>query len=217
LIEALTAVTNPATVVKWLGTIRSARLLGHLARTGDPITHELLDDLPQTQALHYVREVLVSSGVLPARNEHLERLAPWLENLLAGKPAHHARPSASGYGTLVHDLDDYYQGELGLVPMLSRKDNWIGCENQKALDYTTLVKEFMEDRPGSSIRAICLLLRRVTRGALANPALLRRGAATRWPSRMDPERSRRHGERRGERLRRCAPNSATSDSRCGPR
>jgi hypothetical protein len=28
--------------------------------------------------------------------------------------------------------------------MLSRKGNWTGCENQKALDYTTLVKEFME-------------------------------------------------------------------------
>jgi len=53
-------------------------------------------------------------------------------------------PPASGYGALVQNLDDYYQGELGLVPMLSRKDNWIGCENQKALDYTTLVKEFME-------------------------------------------------------------------------
>ena len=91
MLEALTAVTKPATVVKWLGTCRSARLLGRLARTGNPITHDMLDDLPQTQALHYVREVLVSSGVLPARNEHLERLAPWLENLLAGKPAHHAR------------------------------------------------------------------------------------------------------------------------------
>lgn len=34
--------------------------------------------------------MLVRSGVLPARNEHLERLAPWLEHLLAGKPAHHA-------------------------------------------------------------------------------------------------------------------------------
>lgn len=91
LLEALSTVTNPATVVKWLGTSRSARLLGRLARTGDPITHDLIDDLPQTQALHYVREVLVSSGVLPARNEHLERLAPWLDHLLAGKPAHHAR------------------------------------------------------------------------------------------------------------------------------
>jgi hypothetical protein len=91
LLEALSTVTNPATVVKWLGTSRSAGLLGRLARTGGPITHDLLDDQTQTQALHYVREVLVSSGVLPARNEHLERLAPWLEHLLAGKPAHHAR------------------------------------------------------------------------------------------------------------------------------
>jgi hypothetical protein len=91
LFVALTTVTNPATVVTWLGKSRSAQLLGSLARTGDPVTHDLLDDLPQTQALHYVREMLVSSGVLPARNEHLERLAPWLEHLLRDKPAHHAR------------------------------------------------------------------------------------------------------------------------------
>jgi hypothetical protein len=91
LFVALTTVTNPATVVTWLGKSRSAQLLGSLARTGDPVTHDLLDDLPQTQALHYVREMLVSSGVLPARNEHLKRLAPWLEHLLHDKPAHHAR------------------------------------------------------------------------------------------------------------------------------
>ncbi len=91
LFVALTTVTNPATVVTWLGKSRSARLLGALARTGNPVTHDQLDDLPQTQALHYVREMLVSSGVLPARNEHLERLAPWLEHLLHDKPVHHAR------------------------------------------------------------------------------------------------------------------------------
>jgi len=91
LLLALTTVTNPATVVTWIGKSRSARLLGSLARTGDPITHDLLDELPQTQALRYIRDMLVSSGVLPARNEHLERLAPWLEHLLHDKPAHHAR------------------------------------------------------------------------------------------------------------------------------
>jgi hypothetical protein len=91
LFVALTTVTNPATVVTWLGKSRSAHLLGGLARMGDPVTHDLLDDLPQTQALHYVREMLVISGVLPARNEYLERLAPWLEHLLHDKPAHHAR------------------------------------------------------------------------------------------------------------------------------
>lgn len=91
LFAALTTVTNPATVVTWLGKSRSAQLLGSLARTGSPVTHDLLDDLPQTQALRYVRDMLVSSGVLPARNEHLERLAPWMEHLLDDKPAHHAR------------------------------------------------------------------------------------------------------------------------------
>jgi hypothetical protein len=83
---ALATVANPATVVAWLGKSRSAQLLGSLARTGDPITHDLLDELPQSQALRYVRDMLVSSGVLPARNEHLERLAPWLEHLLHDKP-----------------------------------------------------------------------------------------------------------------------------------
>jgi len=53
-------------------------------------------------------------------------------------------PTASGYGTLIQDLDDYYQGELGLVPMLSQNGNWTGCENQKPLDYTKRVKAFME-------------------------------------------------------------------------
>ena len=78
-------------MVTWLGRSRSAQLLGSLARTGNPVTHDLLDGLPQTQALHYIREMLVSVGILPARNEHLERLAPWLEHLLHGKPAHHTQ------------------------------------------------------------------------------------------------------------------------------
>jgi hypothetical protein len=38
------------------------------------------------------RGLLVSSGVLPVRNEHLERLAPWPEHLLHDKPARRRRP-----------------------------------------------------------------------------------------------------------------------------
>ena len=91
LLAALTAVSNPATVVTWLGRSRSARLLGRLAKAGQSITHDALDDLPQTQSLRYIREVLVNAGVLPVRNEHLERLTPWLEHLLQDKPASHAR------------------------------------------------------------------------------------------------------------------------------
>ncbi|HEX3958812.1 MAG TPA: hypothetical protein VHZ03_19655 [Trebonia sp.] len=71
-------------------SLYSGRLIGEKsAGLGAPAWQEA--SLPQTQALHYVREMLVISGVLPARNEYLERLAPWLEHLLHDKPAHHAR------------------------------------------------------------------------------------------------------------------------------
>lgn len=70
-------------------------------------------------------------------------LAPW------PSPRPHIRwrwsgSAAAGYGALVQELDDLYQGELGLTPMLSPKGNWTGCENQKPFDYTTRVKAFME-------------------------------------------------------------------------
>jgi hypothetical protein len=118
---ALTTVASPATVVTWLGKSRSAQLLGSLARTGDPITHDQLDDLPQTQALRYVRDMLVSSGVLPARNEHLERLAPWLEHLLHDKPAHHARPMTEEASAAA--------GNLLIQPAkhANRRYDWVVC------------------------------------------------------------------------------------------
>jgi hypothetical protein len=53
-------------------------------------------------------------------------------------------PTAAGYGALVQELDDLYQGKLGLTPMFSSKGNWVGCEKQEPFDYTTRVKAFME-------------------------------------------------------------------------
>ncbi|GLI03918.1 hypothetical protein Pa4123_91990 [Phytohabitans aurantiacus] len=91
LLHALTRVENPATVVGWLAKSRSAKLLRDLAAAAEPITHDVLDQQPQTQPLHYIREVLVTTGVLTARDEHLERLRSWLERVLADKPSHHIR------------------------------------------------------------------------------------------------------------------------------
>ena len=90
LLTALATAAHPATVLHWVSASKSAGLLGTLASSGQPITHELLDDLPQTQPLHYIREMLTAAGVLAARNEHLERLAPWLEQQLKDKPPGHA-------------------------------------------------------------------------------------------------------------------------------
>ena len=53
---------QPGRLIAGVAASRSARLLSNLARTGDPITHDLLDGLPQDQSLRYVREVLGQLG-----------------------------------------------------------------------------------------------------------------------------------------------------------
>lgn len=84
---ALTDADNPASLVTWVSRSRSARLLRQLVTAGSPLSHELLDAQPQTLPLHYIRELLVATDVLPQRDEHLERLEPWLDELLTGRPA----------------------------------------------------------------------------------------------------------------------------------
>lgn len=39
----------------------------------------------------FLRQLLVQAGVLPARNDDLERIPPWLDTLLIDQPDHHAR------------------------------------------------------------------------------------------------------------------------------
>jgi hypothetical protein len=91
---------SPRTVTGWLTGMPGGRVLAALAETAHrrELTHALLDEQPQTPALHHVRDLLVQAGVLPARDEYLERIEPWLGQVLAGRPAHHAalvRPYAT--------------------------------------------------------------------------------------------------------------------------
>jgi hypothetical protein len=91
---------SPRAVTGWLTGMPGGRLLAELAETAHhaQLTHALLDEQPQTPALHHVRDLLVQAGVLPARDEYLERIEPWLGEVLAGRPAQHAavvRPYAT--------------------------------------------------------------------------------------------------------------------------
>jgi hypothetical protein len=88
--DALIAVEHPITILGWLRRSASARLLARLAAEDRPISHDLLDELPQANGLHHFRQVLVHTGVLPERVEYLERLTPWLDQFLADVPSHHA-------------------------------------------------------------------------------------------------------------------------------
>lgn len=51
------------------------------------MTHEALDAFPQSKPAAHVRHMLVHAGILPDRSEYLERVIPWLNQLLVGHAA----------------------------------------------------------------------------------------------------------------------------------
>jgi len=94
LLDMLGSVDNPRSMLVWLTGHRGGAgptILRTLARTPEPITHATLDAMPQSKALRHIRDLLVTAGVLPARNENLERVALWLEDFLADLPDRHVR------------------------------------------------------------------------------------------------------------------------------
>jgi hypothetical protein len=90
LLKAMTAVEHPVSILGWLRKSESATLLARLAETKEPITHQTLDGLSPSRSVYYVRDVLVHIGIIEERNEFLERIPPWLDQLLAGQPTAHA-------------------------------------------------------------------------------------------------------------------------------
>jgi hypothetical protein len=90
LARALAQAETPFKTIQWLKHSPTARMLARLAAEDQPMSHSLLDELPPDRKLHYIRQIMVQTGVLPERHEDLERLPSWLDHHLAGKPAGHA-------------------------------------------------------------------------------------------------------------------------------
>ncbi len=87
LAEALAQSETPFETIQWIKQSPTARMLARLAAGDQPMSHLLLDELPPDRKLHYIRQIMVQTGVLPERHEDLERLPSWLDHHLAGTPA----------------------------------------------------------------------------------------------------------------------------------
>ncbi|MFI2214921.1 XRE family transcriptional regulator [Streptomyces sp. NPDC020141] len=83
----LAAAARPTSVIHWLRSAASARLLVQLAAGTEPLTHALLDTLPRGPHTGYARELLVTAGVLPRRDETLAQIHLWTERTVAALPA----------------------------------------------------------------------------------------------------------------------------------
>ncbi|MBQ0967665.1 XRE family transcriptional regulator [Streptomyces sp. RK23] len=150
--DALTSAVNPYPVLGWLRRSPSAKALAQLAGRAEPLTHELLDALPQGTTTRHVRSLLVVAGVLPERNEHLARLEQWLTSKLPALPGHQAmviRPFAEwhvvrdarrraardrySYGAASGDINDI-QAAIRFLTWLDEREQQLGSLGQAEFD-----------------------------------------------------------------------------------
>jgi hypothetical protein len=90
--EAICSARTPRAALNWLRTGAGAAILADLAAGRLAATHEALDQHPRPRAAGHLRQMLITGGVLPPRDEELARTEQWLAALLATiEPAGHQR------------------------------------------------------------------------------------------------------------------------------
>ena len=86
-VETLAGHASPKAVIKWLESRKASTLLSAMALGYKALSHETLDEHPSAKEAEFVRSVLVSSGVITARNETQIRIEKWFERYLSTVPA----------------------------------------------------------------------------------------------------------------------------------
>jgi hypothetical protein len=83
--QALAGIGQPENALGWLRRPKVRALLTELAAGQCPLTHAVLDELPASKTLTHLRSVLVATGALPARDEHLAQLERWISAIVAAR------------------------------------------------------------------------------------------------------------------------------------
>lgn len=80
--DSLTDGVSARSILTNWNRIESLTLLARLAREHDQLSHEALDAEGERVSVNYLRAVLVSTGVLPDRDEHATRLRRYAESVI---------------------------------------------------------------------------------------------------------------------------------------
>ena len=76
---------RPGTVLVWLNKDTASAIVRELATGKRALTHAGLDELTDSKPLRHLRSVLVATGALAPRDEHLIRLEHWITTTLADR------------------------------------------------------------------------------------------------------------------------------------
>lgn len=83
LYDRIVAMPRPRTGILWLSKSHVGPILAALARGQVPLTHDGLSTLTPLRSVVHIRDLLMASGVLPARDRHLLLFEQWLDTWLA--------------------------------------------------------------------------------------------------------------------------------------
>ncbi|OLT22059.1 hypothetical protein BJF81_13945 [Ornithinimicrobium sp. CNJ-824] len=85
--DALISGPRPQSTLYWFTRSTGPATLGAMARGELDISHATFEAMPASRTNSYLRDLLTALGVLPPFHAELERVSPWLEELLSTLPA----------------------------------------------------------------------------------------------------------------------------------
>ncbi len=165
--EHLAGHDRPDTVLAWLNKPTGPAVLHELAQGGQPLTHSVLDELPDGKPLRHLRAMLVATGVLPSRDEHLARLERWVKQALTEVDDLQAREllhryanwhllrrlrRRNGTGLATHEqtagVQQHVRAATTMLDWLTARDLDLGTVGQGDLDWVPRlqVPQLEEDR-----------------------------------------------------------------------
>src|SRR5262249_43074055 len=81
--NALASSERPNLVLAWLNKTATASGLREFGTGQRALSHAARDEPPPGKPAEHLRAILVATGTLPPRDEHLARLEHWIEHTLA--------------------------------------------------------------------------------------------------------------------------------------
>jgi hypothetical protein len=90
--DTLLAGPRPQTTLGWFQRSDGPPVLRRMARGELAISHATFTELPSNKTINYLRDLLTATGVLPGYDPPVERITPWLNEILAGLPRTQADP-----------------------------------------------------------------------------------------------------------------------------
>jgi hypothetical protein len=81
--DTLASSERPNLVLAWLNKTTTASVLREFGTGQRALSHAALDELPASKPVEHLRAILVATGTLPPRDEHLAHLERWITRTLA--------------------------------------------------------------------------------------------------------------------------------------